>query len=95
MVYAVSHAVVSTVFQHISNASEGTEEPLPDTDRPDVETSSEGGLDDNSEKGVILGDVLSVNRAKDTPIASVEELQNLAGGADIKVSPFQIKISCG
>ncbi|XP_026389644.1 brefeldin A-inhibited guanine nucleotide-exchange protein 5-like [Papaver somniferum] len=82
--------MVSIIFrrmesdQHISDVSEGTEESLPDTDRPDAETSSRVDLDDNSEKGVILGDVLSVNQTKDTPIASVEELQNLAGGADIK-----------
>ncbi|KAI3852910.1 hypothetical protein MKW92_028882 [Papaver armeniacum] len=78
--------MVSIIFrrmesdQHISNVSEGTEKSLPDTDRPDAETSSGGDLDANSEKGVVLGDVLSVN----TPIASVEDLQNLAGGADIK-----------
>ncbi|KAM1605801.1 hypothetical protein PS2_026498 [Malus domestica] len=42
------------------------------------ETSSEG----QSEKEMTLGDQL--NQVKDTPIASVEELHNLAGGADIK-----------
>ena len=46
------------------------------------ETSSEG----QSEKEMTLGDQL--NQVKDTPIASVEELHNLAGGADIKVHVF-------
>ncbi|CAN0918321.1 Brefeldin A-inhibited guanine nucleotide-exchange protein 5 [Linum grandiflorum] len=44
-------------------------------------------IDENSspeqnEEGMTLGDAL--NQAKDTSLASVEELQNLAGGADIK-----------
>ncbi|KAK3023742.1 hypothetical protein RJ639_044407 [Escallonia herrerae] len=34
--------------------------------------------------GMTLGDALSVNQVKDTSLASVEELQNLAGGSDIK-----------
>ncbi|CAN1217020.1 Brefeldin A-inhibited guanine nucleotide-exchange protein 5 [Linum perenne] len=37
---------------------------------------------DQNEEGMTLGDAL--NQAKDTSLASVEELQNLAGGADIK-----------
>ncbi|XP_058108815.1 brefeldin A-inhibited guanine nucleotide-exchange protein 5 [Magnolia sinica] len=41
-------------------------------------------LDDSEEKKITLGDALSMNRGKDTSLASVEELQNLAGGADIK-----------
>lgn len=32
-----------------------------------------------------LGDALSQNPVKDASIASLEELQNLAGGSDIKV----------
>lgn len=32
-----------------------------------------------------LGDALSISQVKDTSLTSVEELQNLAGGADIKV----------
>lgn len=38
---------------------------------------------DQNEKEMTLGDQL--NQAKETSIASVEELHNLAGGADIKV----------
>lgn len=38
------------------------------------------------EKGEVspLGDAISVDKGKDTSLASLEELQNLAGGADIK-----------
>ncbi|KAL9673376.1 hypothetical protein QQ045_029632 [Rhodiola kirilowii] len=46
---------------------------------PDENSSSEP-----IEKEVTLGDALSMNQAKDTSIASVEELQTLAGGSDIK-----------
>ncbi|KAL5698618.1 Brefeldin A-inhibited guanine nucleotide-exchange protein 5 [Ranunculus cassubicifolius] len=46
--------------------------------------SSEISADDPNSKGIVLGDALSIVRDKDTPLASVEELQNLAGGADIK-----------
>ncbi|OVA15766.1 SEC7-like [Macleaya cordata] len=75
--------------QNINNVSEGIEDSLPSQDSAaHVETSSgelkSEDLDVKSEKGIILGDVLSVNRNKDAPLASVEELQNLAGGADIK-----------
>lgn len=44
-------------------------------------------MDDHTNKGIILGDALSIHQGKDT-LASVEELQNLAGGADIKVLLF-------
>lgn len=40
-------------------------------------------ISDQSENGITLGDAL--NQAKGTSLASVEELHNLAGGADIKV----------
>ncbi|CAK9161194.1 unnamed protein product, partial [Ilex paraguariensis] len=46
-----------------------------------VEETSSG---DQNEKGMMFGDALSVNIVKDASLASVEELQNLAGGADIK-----------
>lgn len=39
-----------------------------------------------NEKEMTLGDALT--RAKETSLASVEELQSLAGGADIKVKFF-------
>jgi len=40
---------------------------------------------DQDEKGTTLGDALSMTRGKDISPASLEELQHLAGGADIKV----------
>ncbi|MQL87481.1 hypothetical protein Taro_020024 [Colocasia esculenta] len=40
--------------------------------------------EDQDEKKVTLGDALSMNRETDASPASVEELQSLAGGADIK-----------
>lgn len=40
---------------------------------------------DEKGEGMTLGDAISVNQVKDTSLASLEELQNLAGGADIKV----------
>ncbi|KAH7669024.1 guanine nucleotide-exchange factor protein [Dioscorea alata] len=45
--------------------------------------NGEISVDEQEEKNITLGDALSMNREKGTP-ASVEELQNLAGGADIK-----------
>ncbi|XP_024177635.1 brefeldin A-inhibited guanine nucleotide-exchange protein 5 isoform X2 [Rosa chinensis] len=44
--------------------------------------AEETSVADQNEKGMTLGDQL--NQVKETPIASVEELHNLAGGADIK-----------
>lgn len=40
--------------------------------------------DDQTDKGSTSGDAPSVKQIKEAPLASVEELQNLAGGADIK-----------
>lgn len=39
---------------------------------------------DENEKATTLGDELSINQVKNLSLASVEELQNLVGGADIK-----------
>lgn len=39
---------------------------------------------DQNDRESTLGDALSTNQVKDTSLASLEELQNLAGGADIK-----------
>ncbi|KAJ0966984.1 hypothetical protein J5N97_023901 [Dioscorea zingiberensis] len=46
--------------------------------------NGEISMDEQEEKNITLGDALSMNREKGTSAASVEELQNLAGGADIK-----------
>ena len=45
--------------------------------------SDESSTGDSNEKEMTLGDALS--QAKDASPTSLEELQNLAGGADIKV----------
>lgn len=45
--------------------------------------NAENSVDDHNKKEIVLGDALSIHQGKDT-LASVEELQNLAGGADIK-----------
>lgn len=42
-------------------------------------------LEEQDEKKMTLGDALSMSRWKDASLTSVEELHNLAGGADIKV----------
>jgi len=51
------------------------------------ETSSSN----ENEKEMTLGDALT--QAKETSLASVEELQSLAGGADIKVKFFLYHLS--
>lgn len=43
-------------------------------------------IDDQEEKKITLGDALSMNQGNGASLASVEELQTLAGGADIKVT---------
>jgi guanine nucleotide-exchange factor len=53
-----------------------------------ITKESENGeisTDSQDEEKVTLGDALSMNRPSEAPPTSVEELQNLAGGADIKV----------
>lgn len=51
-------------------------------------TTEETALSDQNEDGMTLGDALT--QAKDASLASVEELHNLAGGADIKVHLFYL-----
>ncbi|XP_034700058.1 brefeldin A-inhibited guanine nucleotide-exchange protein 5 isoform X2 [Vitis riparia] len=63
-----------------SGSAANKEATLADNLNSEVETSS----GDQTEKEMTLGDALSMNQVKDTALASVEELQNLAGGADIK-----------
>lgn len=47
--------------------------------------NGEISYDNQTDEKVTLGDALSMNRASESSPTSVEELQNLAGGADIKV----------
>ncbi|KAF8388657.1 hypothetical protein HHK36_025337 [Tetracentron sinense] len=80
--------------QNISSVSQGIQDSPISSGSPayseatsgDTSNSKNGeiSLDDQTEQGMTLGDALSMNRNKDTSLASVEELQNLAGGADIK-----------
>lgn len=56
----------------------------PSSSTKDTE-NGEISIDSQDEEKVTLGDALSMNRASEAPPTSVEELQNLAGGADIKV----------
>ncbi|XP_031256027.1 brefeldin A-inhibited guanine nucleotide-exchange protein 5 isoform X3 [Pistacia vera] len=62
-----------------SGSSGHTETSSADNSSPKKEETT---LSDQNENGMTLGDAL--NQAKDTSLASVEELHNLAGGADIK-----------
>ncbi|CAN6183816.1 unnamed protein product [Urochloa humidicola] len=57
-----------------------------DTPSSSTKDSENGEIstDSQDEEKVTLGDALSMNRASEAPPTSVEELQNLAGGADIK-----------
>lgn len=68
-------------FQVSLSTSSGTKESISAeiSSRVDEETT----VNDENDKETTLGDAL--NSVKDTSLASVEELQNLAGGADIKV----------
>ena len=63
-------------------------------DAPSSSTKdSENGeisTDNQDEEKTTLGDALSINRASEASPTSVEELQTLAGGADIKV----VKLDC-
>lgn len=56
--------------------------------RDELDTNIEDLASTESREGATSADASSVNEIKDTPVASVEELQNLAGGSDIKVTYF-------
>ncbi len=63
------------------------EEPSSSTEESENGEVSTGNQADEK---ITLGDALSLNRATEASPASVEELQSLAGGADIKV----VKLLC-
>ncbi|KAL2937664.1 Brefeldin A-inhibited guanine nucleotide-exchange protein 5 [Bienertia sinuspersici] len=67
--------------QGSSGSDMHTSDRSTDTSKASEEVSSTDG---KNEKDMTLGDALSQNPVKDESISSVEELQNLAGGADIK-----------
>lgn len=63
----------------------GSDRPTSDKATSTSKTSEEASSTyDHNDKELTLGDALSQDPVKDTSIASLEELQNLAGGADIK-----------
>lgn len=70
------------VQDHSSASSDAqTEDTITNSSKAAVEGTSP---DEQNENGMTLADALSQNLAKDASLASVEELHNLAGGADIK-----------
>ncbi|XP_058215944.1 brefeldin A-inhibited guanine nucleotide-exchange protein 5 isoform X3 [Rhododendron vialii] len=71
---AIQVSTTSSSVPHKEAASENTSNS----------TVEEAVLDDQSDRGMTLGLALSLNQVKEMTLASVEELQNLAGGADIK-----------
>ncbi|GMY35231.1 brefeldin A-inhibited guanine nucleotide-exchange protein 5 [Fagus crenata] len=76
--------MISIVFRRMETdpiaGTTGESDAAPtDNSNTEVEETSSG---DPDEKGVTLGEAL--NQVKDSSLASVEELHNLAGGADIK-----------
>lgn len=81
---AIQVSTTSSSVPHKEAASENTSNS----------TVEEAVLDDQSDRGMTLGHALSLNQVKEMSLASVEELQNLAGGADIKVILFTIHMPC-
>jgi hypothetical protein len=67
----------------VSTASSAVKDPHSSSTKESE--NGEISSDTQSDEKVTLGDALSMNRASEASPTSVEELQNLAGGADIKV----------
>lgn len=80
--------VASTVFLEFFSSQavqvSTTSSSVPHKEPASDSTVEEAVLDDQSDRGMTLGHALSLNQVKEMSLASVEELQNLAGGADIK-----------
>ncbi|KAF5204476.1 Brefeldin a-inhibited guanine nucleotide-exchange protein [Thalictrum thalictroides] len=85
--------MISIVFRRMESDQTTQDSPPSSGTHAHTETTEGDGsisnnveitMDDQNGEGIILGDALSINRGKDSPLAFVEELQNLAGGADIK-----------
>ncbi|XVF48806.1 hypothetical protein PTKIN_Ptkin03bG0218000 [Pterospermum kingtungense] len=79
--------MISIIFRRMETDPVSTSSGFSDrTEGATFESSSakaeEASSNDQIDNEMTLGDAL--NRAKDTTLATVEELQNLAGGADIK-----------
>ncbi|KAK9137313.1 hypothetical protein Sjap_007907 [Stephania japonica] len=88
---ATSKAMLTQMISIIFRRMESDQDFLPSSSSNLVDKGDSSklknentALDDQNEKEIVHGDASSTNWDKDAPIASVEELQNLAGGADIK-----------
>lgn len=91
------HTIVASIIFLESYSSQAVQVSTTSSSVPHKEATSESAsnstveeavLDDQSDTGMTLGHALSLNQVKEMSLASVEELQNLAGGADIKVLVF-------
>nr|CAB3454663.1 unnamed protein product [Digitaria exilis] len=81
---ATSKAMLTQMISIVSaSPASSVVKDTPSSSTKDTE-NGEISADSQDEEKVTLGDALSINRASETPPTSVEELQNLAGGADIK-----------
>lgn len=90
---ATSKAMLTQMISITFRRMESAHVSVPTSGFASTDTVSAGGSNsdsgeitvaDHDEKETTLGDALSMNRGNDSIPASVEELQNLAGGADIK-----------
>ncbi|KAL5197929.1 hypothetical protein ABZP36_001441 [Zizania latifolia] len=79
--------MISIVFRRMESEQVSVPPPsVKDAPSPSTKESENGELPTDNQDGekTTLGDALSMNRASEGSPTSVEELQNLAGGADIK-----------
>ncbi|XP_020257824.1 brefeldin A-inhibited guanine nucleotide-exchange protein 5 isoform X3 [Asparagus officinalis] len=91
---ATSKAMLTQMISMVFRRMESDQVPvISSSGHVDTEVTSASSMNsddgeitmaDQDDKGTTLGDALSMTRGKDASPASVEELQNLAGGADIK-----------
>ncbi|KAL4180654.1 hypothetical protein AMTRI_Chr12g233700 [Amborella trichopoda] len=78
----VSQSTEKRILATLS-ASDGAEHPNETSDNS-LNTGKEISMEDQDANNSTLGDALSMGQSKDTSLLSVEELQQLAGGTDIK-----------
>ncbi|KAG8080082.1 hypothetical protein GUJ93_ZPchr0007g4420 [Zizania palustris] len=79
--------MISIVFRRMESEQVSVPPPsFKDAPSPSTKASENGEVPTDNQDGekITLGDALSMNRASEGSPTSVEELQNLAGGADIK-----------
>ncbi|XP_073005233.1 brefeldin A-inhibited guanine nucleotide-exchange protein 5 [Typha latifolia] len=88
---ATSKAMLTQMISIVFRRMESDQVPMSIGSSADTDVAStsdinseNGDLNDQDDKKVTLGDALSKSRVSEASPASVEELQNLAGGADIK-----------